>query len=261
MHLRRITLEGATVLDVAAGQLVPNQRVLIDNGRITRVEPVAAGPVPANSEVVDVGGRTVMPGLCDAHVHVIAWTANLTELMRTSAFYTSARAAQLLREMLMRGFTTVRDAGGADYGLARALDEGAIIGPRLLFCGRGLSPTGGHADLRGRGENVVLGAGEGMGRICDGVDEVRLACRDEIRKGANHIKLMLNGGISSPTDRIDNLQFSEDEIRAAVDEASMAGLYVMGHTYTAAAVNRAIRLGVRSLEHCNLIDQQSIELF
>lgn len=260
MSTQSLTLEHAAVLDVVGGRIIPEQRVLIAHGRITRVEPIASGPPPADHRPIDVGGMVVMPGLCDAHVHVIAWTANLSELMRTSAPYTAARATVILNEMLMRGFTTVRDAGGADYGLARAVDEGHIAGPRILFCGHGLSPTGGHADLRGRGEDIVAGVVAGMGRICDGVAELRTACRDEIRKGAHQIKLMLNGGIASPTDRIDNLQFSEEEIRAAVEEAEMAGLYCMAHTYTAKAVNRAVQLGVRSLEHCNLIDEYSIEL-
>lgn len=260
MSPQPISLEHAAVLDVVGGRLLRDQRVVTAGGQIVRVEPVEAAPPPEGARLIDVRGRTVMPGLCDAHVHVIAWTANLTELMRTSASYTAARAAEILRAMLMRGFTTVRDAGGADYGLARAVDEGLIDGPRILFCGHGLSPTGGHADLRARGEDVVVGASLGMGRVCDGVSAVRHACRDEIRKGAHQIKLMLNGGVSSPTDRIDNLQFSEDELRAAVEEAEMAGLYVMAHTYTAAAVNRAVRCGVRSLEHCNLIDERSVEL-
>ncbi len=257
-----IVFEHATVLDVVAGQNLVDQRVVISGDRILRVEPMAIlAEFGADTQVIDCAGRTLMPGLCDAHVHVIAWTANLSELMRTSAAYTAARAAEIMGAMLRRGFTTVRDAGGADYGLARAVEEGVIFGPRLLFCGHGLSPSGGHGDLRGRGEDVVAGPAMGMGRICDGVAEVQRACRDEIRRGAHHIKLMVNGGISSPTDRIDNLQFSEAEVRAAVEEAEMAGLYVMAHTYTAKAVNRAIRLGVRSLEHCNLIDETSIELF
>jgi imidazolonepropionase-like amidohydrolase len=260
MQPQPIVFEHATVLDVVTGQRVPGQRVVVEGGRIARVEPVQA-PAPPAAQVIDCAGRTLMPGLCDGHVHVIAWTANLSELMRTSAAYTAARAAEIMQAMLLRGFTTVRDAGGADYGLARAVEEGIIAGPRLLFCGHGLSPTGGHADLRGRGEDVVEGPTMGMGRLCDGVAEVQRACRDEIRKGAHHIKLMLNGGIASPTDRIDNLQFSDAEVRAAVEEAEMAGLYVMAHTYTAKAVNRAIRLGVRSLEHCNLIDHESVELF
>ena len=259
-----VILDHAAVLDVVAGRLLPDHRVVVADGRITAVEPSAGlASVPDAARVIDVRGLTVMPGLCDAHVHVTAWTANLAELARVSPTYTALRAAQILHAMLMRGFTTVRDGGGADYGLARAVDEGVIPGPRILFCGHALSPTAGHGDMRARGEDVVEGPGavSALGRLCDGAPDLRRACRDEIRKGASHIKLMLNGGVASPTDRLTNLQFSEEEIRAAVEEAEMAGLYCMGHTYTAASVNRAIRCGVRSLEHCNLIDASSVELF
>jgi imidazolonepropionase-like amidohydrolase len=256
----RTTLENAAVLDVVAGKLLPRRRVVIAGGKIERIEPSGAR-TPAAGQVIDVGGLTVMPGLCDAHVHVTAWTANLAKLERTSPSYTAARAGEILAAMLMRGFTTVRDGGGADYGLVQAIAEGCFKGPRVLFCGRALSQTGGHGDMRRPGEEVVVGSAAGLGRCCDGEAEVRRACRDEIRKGANHIKLMLSGGVTSPTDRVGNAQFSEDEIRAAVDEAAMAGLYCMGHVYTARAANRALRCGVRSLEHCNLIDESTAALF
>ncbi|MEM7032368.1 MAG: amidohydrolase family protein [Chloroflexota bacterium] len=259
-----IALENASLLDVAKGELIPQQRIVIRDGRIVQVGAMEAStPLPKPDQILDIAGKTVMPGLCDAHVHVIAWTANVTDIMRMSPMYTTARAAEIMDAMLMRGFTTVRDEAGADYGLAWAVEEGYLTGPRILFCGQALSQTGGHGDTRGRGEQTVLGLGDmaSLGRLCDGVDAVRVACRDEIRKGANHIKLMLSGGVASPTDRISNTQFSLDEIRAAVEEAEMAGLYVTGHTYTAKAVNRAIECGVRSLEHCNLIDESSIELF
>lgn len=260
----RIILDHSAVLDVVAGKLLPDRRVVIRGGTIEKVEPSRAGSGPAGgATVVDVKGRTVMPGLCDAHVHVVAWTANLPEFVRVSPFYTSVRAATILNDMLMRGFTTVRDGGGADFGFALAVREGRIAGPRILFCGRGLSQTGGHGDMRGRGEEVVEGVGSAASlcQICDGVDAVRRACRNEIRKGATHLKLMLSGGVVSPTDRLGNTQFSEEEIRAAVEEADMAGLYCMAHTYTPRAVNRAIACGVRSLEHCNLIDETSVDLF
>lgn len=260
----RTVLENGSVLDVVSGELLPDHRVVIEDGRIKRVEPMSAAyDAQEADQVVDVAGRTVMPGLCDAHVHVTAWTANVSAIERTSPFYTAARSAEILEGMLMRGFTTVRDVAGADFGIANAVDEDYLTGPRVLFCGQALSQTGGHGDSRGRGEQEVVGLGQSaaLSRLCDGVAAVRRACRDEIRRGANHIKLMLSGGVASPTDRIDNHQFSLDEIRAAVEEAEMAGLYVTAHTYTASAVNRAIRCGVRSLEHCNLIDESSIDLF
>jgi imidazolonepropionase-like amidohydrolase len=260
----RIIFENAAVLDVDGGRLIPEQRVVIEGERIAGVHTMQQPfTVRDGDTVLDVAGKTLMPGLCDAHVHVTAWTANLPELTRSSPQYSAARAVGILEGMLQRGFTTVRDEGGADYGLARAVDEGHVKGPRILYCGPALSPTGGHGDMRGPGEHVLQGLSltGGLGRLCDGVAEVRRACRDEIRRGARHIKLMLSGGVASPTDRIDNLQFGADEVRAAVEEAEMAGLYVTGHVYTARAINRALELGVRSLEHCNLLDDSSIELF
>lgn len=259
-----IVLENAAVLDVVAGQLLPGQRLLLAGDRILRHEPMSVQtPIPTGATSYDVAGKTVMPGLCDAHVHVMAWTANLVEMARTSPHYNAARAAEVMSGMLDRGFTTVRDEAGADYGLAWAVEQGYFVGPRLLICGRALTQTGGHGDMRGRGELSVWGMADAVAfaALCDGVAEVRRACREEVRRGANHIKLMLSGGVSSPTDRISNDQFSRDEIRAAVEEAAMADLYVTGHTYGARAVNRAIECGVRSLEHCNLIDESSIELF
>jgi imidazolonepropionase-like amidohydrolase len=164
--------------------------------------------------------------------------------------------------MLGRGFTTVRDVGGADYGLAAAVAEGLLAGPRIVYGGRALSQTGGHGDMRGPGEQSQPACGcSGLSRVCDGVDAVRAAARDELRKGAHHLKLMLSGGVASPTDRIGSLQFSEDEIRATVDEAAAADRYVAAHAYTAAAVNRALRCGVRSIEHGNLIDDSCPPLF
>lgn len=261
---KQFTLDNAAVLDVLSGKVLPNHRVVLKGNRIERVGPTQDDDLTTISgDVIDLKGKTVMPGLCDAHVHVTAWTPNISELVRSSSAYTTARAAEIMEGMLMRGFTTVRDGGGADYGLALAVSQGYLKGPRILFCGHALSQTGGHGDVRARGEHVVEGVNHSgaMGHLCDGVAEVRRACRDEIRKGASHIKLMLSGGVASPTDRISNTQFSEEEIRAAVEEAEMAGLYCMGHTYTARAVNRALKCGVRSLEHCNLIDESSVELF
>ncbi len=261
-----VLLQNANVLDVETGELLPNWRVVVLEGRIERLEPMTAeAPEARLAEVVqiDLGGQTLLPGLIDAHVHVMAWTANLRELHNASPHYNALQAASIMQGMLMRGFTTVRDAAGADFGLKRAVDEGLFAGPRLYICGRALSQTGGHADSRAAGEIAVetVSTPVAFGRVVDGVPEVRRAAREEIRRGADHIKLMLGGGIASPTDRLTNDQFSLEEIRAAVEEAAMADLYVMAHTYTARAVNRALRCGVRSLEHCNLMDESSVELF
>ena len=249
-----ILFENATVLDAAAGEMRPDRHVLVMDGRIAEV---SEGRLSAsNAERIDVRGLTLMPGLCDAHVHVVASTANFADLTRMSPYYAAARAAEIMRGMLMRGFTTVRDVGGADWGLAKAVEEGLIHGPRLIYGGKALSQTGGHGDMRAPGERAfdAAYAVPSLGVICDGVPEVRRAAREEIRRGAHHVKLMVAGGVASPTDRISSDQFSEEEIRAAVEEAEMANLYVVVHAYTARSVSRAVRCGARSIEHGNLID-------
>jgi imidazolonepropionase-like amidohydrolase len=254
-------LSNAQVLDTRAGQLLTNRHVLIRDGFIVEVSEQA--PNTGDTERIDVGGRVLMPGLCDGHVHVTAATANLAAMRHWSPTYVAARSVHILEGMLMRGFTTVRDGGGADWGLAKAIEEGYITGPRVFFCGHGLSQTGGHGDMRGSGDDSTdfSFTGAGIGLVCDGVSEMRRACREEIRRGAHHIKLMVSGGVASPTDRIDSTQFAEDEIRAAVEEAEAANIYVMVHAYTARAINRALRCGVRTIEHGNLLDESSIELF
>lgn len=259
--MTRLLITGVTVCDVEAATLVPDRNLLLTDGRIERV----GGPEVTDdaAETLDLRGRTLVPGLIDAHVHVTAANADLGSVAGWSPSYVTAHAAGIMRDMLHRGFTTVRDVGGADFGLAAAVDEGLLSGPRLVFGGKSLSQTGGHADLRGPGQAAFDAhhCCPSIGVVCDGVDAVRRHARDQLRTGAHHIKLMLSGGVASPTDRVDSTQFSDDEITAAVQEADAANRYVTGHAYTARAVNRALRLGVRCIEHGNLIDGESIELF
>ncbi|HEY0577558.1 MAG TPA: amidohydrolase family protein [Pseudonocardia sp.] len=260
-----VIIRNASILDPAAGQLLPDRTITIEDADIVEVSAAAEASksVTDDVRVVDARGRVVMPGLIDGHVHVLAYTANLPAAAEQSPFYVAARASQILRGMLDRGFTTVRDAAGADYGLADAVSEGYFVGPRVMFGGKALSQTGGHGDGRHRGREMLDEAycAPSHCRIVDGVDAVRKAVRDEIRRGAEHIKLMLGGGVASPTDRIDSTQFSVEEIRAAVEEATAANRYVMGHAYTTRAVNRGLAAGVRSIEHGNLIDESSVALF
>ena len=252
--------KNAMLLDADGGALIGPCNVLVENGLVAYI---TTGPIRRKGAAAyDIKGKTLMPGLCDAHVHVTAATPDFAALRHWPASYVTARAMEVLRGMLMRGFTTVRDLAGADFGLAQAVDEGYIAGPRILYCGKALSQTGGHGDMRGPGEHGFSEClcGAGAAHVVDGVAEVRRAARDEIRKGASHIKIMASGGISSPTDRIGNLQFSTDEISAIVDEAEAAGIYVAAHAYSAEAVNRALRCGVRSIEHGNLLNLDSIDL-
>lgn len=254
-----LLLTNARILDTRGGTVGDSTDILIEDGGISAI----GGDMPAKGvDSLDVGGRVVMPGLCDMHVHVTAATADLSAIRHWSPAYVTAHAANILEGMLMRGFTTVRDGGGADWGLAKAVDEGLIAGPRIFFCGHALSQTGGHGDMRSSGDDGI-GYGwhtPGLGWVCDGVSALRKACREEVRRGAHHIKLMVSGGVASPTDRIDSTQFSEEEIRAAVEEAEAANLYVMVHAYTARAINRALRCGAKTVEHGNLADEESIDL-
>lgn len=256
-----LLLRGGSVCDVVAQEVLTGTDVLLQDGRI---QQVGAGlSAPPGTEEVDATGRFVVPGLIDAHVHVTAASADLSIQAEDSPYFVAAQTSVNLRAMLSRGFTTVRDVGGADFGVARAVAAGLWEGPKVHFGGKALSPTGGHADLRGPGRQVLddNACCAGIGVVCDGVDAVRRAARDQLRTGADHIKIMLSGGVASPTDRIDSLQFSADEVRAVVEEAGNANRYVTGHAYTAAAVNRGLELGVRCIEHGNLIDDSSIELF
>lgn len=251
----------ARVLDVAAGQYVDGQSVLVRDGRIVAVSADAHGMAAADATQIDVNGRVLMPGLCDGHVHVTAIVPDFALLGRMSPSYVTVKSSEILAGMTARGFTTVRDAGGADWGLARAIAEGALVGPRLLYCGHALSQTGGHGDMRGPGEHNLdqCLCCSGLGHVCDGVPEMRRACREEIRKGATHLKLMVSGGVASPTDRIDSTQFAVEELLAACEEANAANIPVMAHAYTGRAISRALEAGVSSIEHGNLLDDGAIE--
>jgi len=254
-----LLLRDARLLDPVTGEYTEGDLRCADG----RIVEIGTGLTADDARTEDLRGAFVLPGLVDAHVHVTASTADLGSLPASSPSYVTAHSARTMSRMLDRGFTTVRDASGADYGLADAQAESLFRGPRLLFCGRALSQTGGHGDSRTRGANASEDhpCCAGLGRVADGVDAVRAAARDELRKGAHHIKVMASGGVASPTDRIDSTQYSAEELRAIVEEAESANRYVAAHAYTARAVNRALELGVRSIEHGNLIDDRSVELF
>jgi imidazolonepropionase-like amidohydrolase len=255
-----LLLRDALLLDVHTGDYQQTD-LRCAEGRIAETGDRLRAP--DGVRVLELAGAVVLPGLIDAHVHVTAATAALSEMTSWSPSYLAAHSVRIMGEMLDRGFTTVRDACGADFGLADAQAEGLIRGPRLAFCGRALTQTGGHGDTRGRGDQILDDhpCRTAMGRVADGVDAVRAAARDELRKGAHHIKVHASGGVASPTDRVDSTQFSVEELRAIVDEAEAANRYVAAHAYTARAVNRALENGVRSIEHGNLIDDRSVELF
>lgn len=251
----------ARIVDGTAPEAGAPVSVLVEGGTIREVGKAVSS---AKAKVVDLKGKTLMPGLIDAHVHVVAGVADLGKNAQLPDSLVTARSFVIMREMLMRGFTTVRDVGGADFGLKQATEEGHFPTPRLVISGKALSQTGGHADFRGRYDDAAtpltrhrLGA---LGRICDGLDQVRRAAREEMKGGADFIKIMANGGCASPTDPIHFLGFSVSELEAVVEEARMAGTYVSAHVYTDEAIRRCVEAGVHSLEHCNLIEAETAKL-
>ncbi|MCW5642398.1 MAG: amidohydrolase family protein [Rhodoferax sp.] len=257
LTFQRQALRNARIFNSRNGHLVLGQQIIIDGTRIEAI--VDASETVGAAQVIDAGNRVVLPGLIDAHVHVVAASHDLVGLALQPPSMVVAQSSQILRGMLLRGFTTVRDAAGADYGLQEAVARGLFEGPRLFIAGFPVSQTGGHADMRPKGvrmrEMFCSCAGLGLiGAIADGVGEVRRAVREQVRNGANQIKIMAGGGVSSPTDPLEGTQFSIEELRAACEEAEAANLYTMAHAYSPRAVTRAVQAGVRSIEHGNLID-------
>ncbi|WP_026303073.1 metal-dependent hydrolase family protein, partial [Jongsikchunia kroppenstedtii] len=256
-------VQNAAVLDPIAGEVVPDQSVLAVDGQIKEVGSTREVSASNTDRVIDVHGQTVMPGLVDGHVHVYFQSLDLPLLQSWLPSYLVPKAVRSLEDMLQRGFTTVRDTGGADFAIAQAVEDGIINGPRVIYGGTALSQTGGHGDGRQRGDSSHNDCCRcpNIARIADGPDEVRVAARDVLRTGAHHLKLMLSGGVSSPTDSISSVQYSDEEISVAVREATAAGRYVTGHAYLASAITNALDLGLRCIEHGNLIDDTTIRKF
>lgn len=253
-----IILKNFNLLDSTTGSMKSGYWLLIKGNLI---QELSQSPIQAKDAlVIDVKGKTLMPGLIDAHVHVTASQIDLAnEHIPLSEVF--VQAAKFMEDMLMRGFTSIRDAGGADMGLAHAVQTGLIKGPRLFYCGKALSQTGGHGDFRKPNIGGDLcncsSSNSNISKVADGVSQVRKAAREEIRKGATQIKIMASGGVASPTDRVTNLQYSVEEIRAIVEEAKNAGLYVMAHAYTPEAITRCVENGVRTIEHGNRLNEKA----
>lgn len=254
------------VLDVAAGALGLPTDVLVEGGRITRIGP---GAVPAGATVIAGGGRTLMPGLIDAHVHLTFSSLTMMKLLAPDLTPETAEAAaaESAEAMLLRGFTAVRDMGGPVFGLKAGIDSGKYRGPRIWPSGATISQTSGHGDFRLPNEPSRRFFGKpsraemlGATFIADGRDEVLAATRENLRFGASQIKLMAGGGSSSEYDPIDVTQYLPEELTAAVAAAEDWGTYVAVHAYTPRAVQRALQAGVRSIEHGQLLDEATIRM-
>lgn len=256
-------LRNANVLDLTAGGLVEGMDVVVVDGTIADMGRGLADPVGTEA-VFDLEGMTLMPGLIDCHVHVTASYVNLGLSARLPNALALIRSLPILKGMLSRGFTSVRDAGGADWALSQASKEWLIESPRLFPSGKALSQTGGHGDFRARSDQIESCACSfrigNIGRVVDGVDAVRQAAREELTKGATQIKVMASGGVTSPNDPIGNTGYSMEELTAIVAEAEAWQTYVMAHAYTPRAIQRAVHAGVKTIEHGNLVDESTAEL-
>ncbi|MEO7201461.1 MAG: amidohydrolase family protein [Candidatus Tumulicola sp.] len=250
-----------------ADELSPPSSVLIAGNCIERIGHDLVGDSYDDVDVIDGAGRTLIPGLIDAHWHSMWATVPMQVLMTSDTGYINLLAARTAEQTLMRGFTTVRDAGGPVFGLKRAIDGGIVPGPRIYPSGALISQTSGHGDFR-MPWDVPRAAGgppthmerEGHVAIADSPDEVRLRAREQLRLGATQIKLMAGGGVTSPHDPLDSTQFTPAEMRAAVEAAENWNTYVMVHAYTPRAIRQAVDAGVRCIEHGQLIDEPTAEL-
>jgi imidazolonepropionase-like amidohydrolase len=257
-----VLFRGMRLLDPRWDEARDGYEVLVEGGTI---KEVSDRPIRTTSaRVMDGAKRTLMPGLIDCHAHIFLSEVSLRALEAVPLTLLGARALVLARAMLDRGFTTVRDTGGADWGIKQAINDGLQPGPRLFISGATLSPTGGHGDFRRRTDTESMPAPTNAMRyvscVADGPDAVRAAAREQMRQGADQVKIMCSGGVASPYDPLDSLQYTADEIRAATDEAQNFGRYVAAHAYTPEAIRRAVENGVRTIEHGNLIDEPTAKL-
>jgi imidazolonepropionase-like amidohydrolase len=260
--------QNVRIFDGKSAALSVPSNVLVRGNTIERIStnPIT---VDTNTKVLVISGegRVLMPGLIDAHWHAFMAATSQMLLMTADSSYLHLLAARQAEATLMRGFTTVRDCGGPVFGLKRAIDEGVVIGPRIYPSGAFISQTSGHGDFRFSFEVPRTLGGplshselEGVAAIADSPDEVRLRAREQLRQGASQIKLMAGGGVNSPHNPIESTQYTEAEIRAAVEAADNWGTYVTVHAFTPPAIQQAVAAGVKCIEHGHLIDEPTAKL-
>jgi imidazolonepropionase-like amidohydrolase len=255
----------ALLVDCTGADPHEGASVVVEGERIREVNLGGTGSAGGYDTVIDCTGMTLLPGLTDAHVHMGAVDVNILDQHREHpSNLVALMMARILEDTLQQGFTTVRDAGGTDWSFKAAVERGIVEGPRLLVSDRPLSQTGGHGDKRRMSETQapeIFCPTAGMRSVvCDGADEVRRAARERLRMGADQIKVMASGGAMSPADELSATQYTLEELRAAVEEAAAARTYVMAHAYNDASVRNCLKTGVRSIEHGNLIDEETARL-
>jgi imidazolonepropionase-like amidohydrolase len=257
-----LVFEHATLLDCTGRDPRPRTRVVVEEGRIQRIGPSDGIAAPRNAKTIDCEGRTLMPGLIDAHVHLAIVELDALKSAMLPPAVLALRIAREIEATLEAGFTTARDAGGLDWGFKEAVRQGLIRGPRLFISGPFISQTGGHGDHRVRTSRNPFPTIPGVSDesiLADGADEVRRAAREAFRRGADQIKVMASGGAASPTDELDHVQFSVEELAAAVEVARAVSSYVLAHAYAPRAIQNCIKAGVRSIEHGNFLDEETAD--
>src|SRR5262245_7677625 len=260
-----ILFKNVKVFDGKSDKLTANTSVLVVGNKIEKIGGDIAAPEKAT--VIDGDGRTLMPGLIDAHWHAMLVRPTPAEALTWDIGYANLVAGAEATDTLLRGFTTVRDVGGPAFGLKRAIDEGVVAGPRIYPSGAVITVTSGHGDFRQSFE-VPRTLGQprsrmeqlGASMVADSPDEVRLRVREQLMLGATQIKLTGGGGVASPHSPLDATTFTEPELRAAVEAAENWGTYVTVHAYTPASIKRAISAGVKCIEHGHLMDEATARL-
>lgn len=236
-----------------------------------KIEKISSQPIPTDRRgdivIIDGAGRTLMPGLIDAHAHIMLERVPMAVALMSDVGYLTLVAARAAEGQLLRGFTSIRDMGGPAYSLKRAIDEGLVNGPRIYPSGAMISQTGGHGDFlmptdvpRQIGGPLHYLERHNGGIVADGADQVLMRAREQLRNGASQLKLMAGGGVSSSYDPLDVAQYTEEEFRAAVSAAENWGTYVAVHAYTPRAIHAAVAAGVKCIEHGQLMDDATAKL-
>ncbi|MBX3157507.1 MAG: amidohydrolase family protein [Deltaproteobacteria bacterium] len=262
-----VRFRNVRVFDGTHGALSAPSDVLVRGNKIERISPAASEGAQLGERTIDGAGRTLMPGLIDAHWHAMMAAVPMQVVLTGDLGYLNVLAAREAADTLQRGFTTVRDLGGPVFGLKQAIDEGLVPGPRIYPSGAMITITGGHGDFRRLDElprtpMTPLSHAEQIGgsAIADGPDEVRRRVREQLMRGASQVKLTAGGGVASPHSPLDVTTFTEAELRAAVEAAASWGTYVTVHAYTPASIQRAIAAGVKCIEHGHLMDAETAQL-
>lgn len=260
---KKYVFTNAKIIDPDKGNVIPNQTVKISEGIIQSISDTSASAQASSDEiVVDLAGKFLSPGLIDCHVHILSVAGDASLLAGgfgpdpTISYF---RQPYLCAQMLSRGFTSVRDTGGATLSLKEALADDVFPGPRLFFCNKTISQTGGHGDSRSVHDHCGCGTNTAVATVVDGVPAVIQAAREQLRRGGDFIKMMASGGVASPTDRLDNTQFTAAEVQAITEVARSYNTWVTAHAYTPKAIRHAVDNGVMGIEHGNFIDKETAE--